>query len=200
MEVEKNWKETSGKSEDVVRMVEREGVTTADVTADVSIVTDTDIDSEINTLGIDTDIDSEIDTLGVGTRTVVVVSIKSKKELEEMAALDCVGVGTRMAMEEEASRVNVGKKSVLTVTEGLGKEVMTKEDVVRISPITELGVRAGEKDVSVAEMAKEVGPRESAMELVSKKLEMNSTSEEGRAENSEVDTAISDAVGLGVMV
>lgn len=200
MEVEKNWKETSGKSEDVVRMVEREGVTTADVTADVSIVKDTDIDSEINTLGIDTDIDSEIDTLGVGTRTVVVVSIKSKKELEEMAALDCVGVGTRMAMEEEASRVNVGKKSVLTVTEGLGKEVMTKEDVVRISPITELGVRAGEKDVSVAEMAKEVGPRESAMELVSKKLEMNSTSEEGRAENSEVDTAISDAVGLGVMV
>ena len=219
MEVEK---ETSRKSEDVVRMVEREGVATADVTADVSIVKDTDIDSEIDTLGIDTDIDSEIDTLGVGTdidseidtlgigteidtlgvgtSTVVVVSVSSKKELEEMAALDCVGVGTRMAMEEEASKVNVGKKSVLTVTEGLGKEVMTKEDVVRISPITELGVRAGEKDVSVAEMVKEVGPRESALELVSEKLEMNSASEEGREKNSEVDTAISVAVGLGIIV
>ena len=236
MEVEK---ETSRKSEDVVRMVEREGVATADVTADVSIVKDTDIDSEIDTLGIDTDIDSEIETLGVGTdidseidilgvgtdidseidtlgigtdidseietlgvgtRSVVVVGIKSKKELEEMVALDCVGVGTRMAMEEEASNVNVGKKSVLTVTEGLGKEVMTKEDVVRLSPITELEVRAGEKDVSVAEMVKEVGPRESALELVSEKLEMNSASEEGRAKKSEIDTAISVVVGLGVIV
>lgn len=120
-EGETNREEESMKGEEILRMVEREGVATADVTADV-------------TAGVsiveDTEIDSEMDTLGVAMRTVVVVSIVSGRELEEMAALDCVGVGARMATEEEISRVSVEINSVVTVTPGLRREDMAKDDVI----------------------------------------------------------------------
>lgn len=115
--------------------------------------------------------------------------------------------GCRISVVMDGASLGVGVVGTELEAATLEKEATGENDVVSPRPISRLEVKEGEsnkEEVSIAEVAKgieEVRPTKTTLELERLgTLVMDCTSEEGRNTNSEVDTAMSISVGLGVRV
>ena len=115
--------------------------------------------------------------------------------------------GCRTCDVMDGASLGVGVEGTELESATLEREATGENNVVSPRPTSRLEVREGEsnkEEVSVAEVAKgteEVGPTKTTLKLERLgTLVMDCTSEEGRIRNSEVDTAMSISVGLGVRV